>query len=251
MMRQRSILLKVLRLQHLHHKRTKNMKEITNNHLVFLVVVGIAVVFVGMFFSLSKITEIEDGMTITGMLSTNSTGLGTLTAEVQASTQISVPLSTVALGSLEPGTWNSSENASLTHGGGSTMDGWNNTNVTSNFTVQNDGSTLVDIEIYDTGQSAAGMGPFTGTTGCAADNTCFYVRCSWVDSKNTTGGDCTDSANQAYAVLPDAAGTAFASNLNFSDTNDQAYFLINATVPEDERAGDLTETITFAAVVSG
>ncbi len=211
----------------------------------------IAVVFAGMFFSLSKITEIETGLQITGMLSTATIGNATLTATVESSLSISVPVSSIALGSLEPGQWNSSENSSLTHDGVNHATRWNHTNVTSNITIQNDGSALIDIEIYDTDQSAAGMGPFSGTSGCASDNTCFYVRCGHVQDRNETGGDCTDPTQPtSYTVLPDSAGTAYISHLNFTDSVDEAFIFVNVTIPEDEHAASLTETITFAAVAS-
>ena len=88
------------------------MAEIDNNKLAILIVMAISVVFVGMVFSLNKISEIEGTMAITGMLATASIGNATLTASVTSVTAISVPVSTINLGSLEPGQWNASENSS-------------------------------------------------------------------------------------------------------------------------------------------
>ena len=211
-------------------------------------VFAIAVVLVGMLFSLGRINEIEQGLQITGMLSTNETGKGSLSASVATSTTISLPTATINFGSLQPGEWNSSENSSITVGGA----GYNTTNVTSNLTVQNDGSVNVDIEVYADDQATAGNGNFSGTSGCITNNNCMMVRCGHVINRNTTGGDCTDAASDptAYTALPTAAGTTFVSNLNFSDTDDEAYIFVNVTVPEDEHAVSFSQTITFAASAS-
>jgi hypothetical protein len=208
---------------------------------------AISVVFVGMVFSLNKISEIEGTMAITGMLATASIGNATLTASVTSVTAISVPVSTINLGSLEPGQWNASENASYSHSGAiDGTDQWNSSNVTANITIQNDGSTNIDLEIYADDQATAGDGNFSGTAGCKTDNSCMMVRCGNVQNLNLTGGNCTQG-KEVYTALPTAAGTEYVSNLNFTDTEDEAFIFVNVTVPEDEFSGSFTQTITFAA----
>ncbi len=225
------------------------MAELSNNNLAILIGLAIAVVFTGMFFSLSSINDLEKGMVITGMLSTVTASNATLTAEVPSTATISLPVSTVSLGGLQPGEWNSSENSTI-GGATSPLAAWNNSNVTSNITIQNDGSSNVDIEIYATDQAAAGRGNFTGTSGCITANTCVKIRCGNMMNLNTTGGNCT-TAKRSYAVLPNAAGTKFVDVLNFSDTNDEAYIFVNVTIPEDEHARSFTQSITIVAAATG
>ena len=50
-----------------------------------------------------------------------------------------------------------------------------------------------------------------------------------------------------YIALPKAAGTEFVSDLNFTDTDDEAFIVVNVTIPEDEHAGAFTQTLTFTA----
>ncbi len=229
------------------------MAEIDNNKLAILIVMAISVVFVGMVFSLNKISEIEGTMAITGMLATASIGNATLTASVTSVTAISVPVSTINLGSLEPGQWNASENSSYSHGTSEYEDThYNNTNVTSNFTVQNDGSVPIDIEVYDQNQTsdASGAGPFSGTGGCAATNTCYKVRCLTVQDNGTGGSQCVNGKQDNYIQMPIAAGTEFVVKLNYTDATDEAFFAINLTIPTDEPTRTLSQQITFAASAS-
>ncbi len=222
------------------------MGEVNNNHIAYMVVLVIAVVFVGMVFSLNRIGEIETGLGITGMLATNNTGTATLSATVASSTAISLPVSAIDLGSLQPGEWNSSENSTYTHGGPFDTDRYNTSNITENITIQNDGSINVDIEIYMEEQVTAGNGNFSGTAGCITTNNCFMIRCANVINMNSTGGNCT-TPQHAYIALPKAAGTEFVSDLNFTDTDDEAFIVVNVTIPEDEHAGAFTQTLTFTA----
>ncbi len=224
------------------------MTELDNNKLAMLIVFAIAVVFAGMVFNLNRINEIETGMGITGMLSTSSTGTATLTASVASSTTISLVKSTINLGSLQPGEWNSSENSSYTHSGTAAMANWNSTNCTENITIQNDGSIQVDVEAYSGDQPTAGKGNFTGVGGCMTTNTCMMVRCAWVMANGTRGGNCTD-AFKYYTALPVASGAAseIVRGLNYSDANDEAFIFFNVTVPEDEHARVFSMSVTFAA----
>ncbi len=220
------------------------MSNLNNNHLGILLALTAVVIVAGTLFSLNKINMIENRMPFTGAAT------GTLSITVSSTTFITITAGTISLGLIAPGSWNSSENATL---GGSTdpMSAWNNTNITSNFTVQNDGSVPIDLEIFERNQTSdtAGKGAFKGTTGCITANTCFMIRCLTMQNNGTSGTKCVDGKG-TYTAVPVAAGTEFANLLNYTDTLDEAYFGVNLTVPTDEPAGNHTYKITFAATAS-
>lgn len=216
------------------------MSSLSNNHLAVLLVLTALVIVAGTFFSLNKISVIKKGVPITGAAT------GTVSVTVASTTYITVS-GAISLGALEPGSWNSSENSSYFGGGGN----WNNTNVTANFTVKNDGSVPINIEVYDFNQTAAtaGRGAFIGSSGCVAANTCYMVRCGYVDNNGSSGTQCNDGKG-TYTAVPVTAGTTFATKVNYTDTKDKAYFFINLSVPNDEPPINLTQTLTFAASAS-
>tara|TARA_Y100000310_G_C20657186_1_gene802589 strand:+ start:96 stop:758 length:663 start_codon:yes stop_codon:yes gene_type:complete len=214
-----------------------------NNHIAVLLSLTVIVIVVGTMFSVYRINLIEGSIS-------DVTGAATGTVDVTVATTTFITISnTIDLGAIEPGSWNASENSSYTEGGAETTAGWNSTNVTSNFTVQNDGSVPLDIEIYDENQTgdAIGKGPFLGSTGCIADSpaTCYMVRCALVEDNGSAGTQCTDG-NETYTQMQVAAGHAFVTNLNYTDSKDQAFFLINLTIPSDEAVLTITNSITFA-----
>tara|TARA_Y100000310_G_scaffold263034_1_gene272917 strand:+ start:3547 stop:4209 length:663 start_codon:yes stop_codon:yes gene_type:complete len=220
------------------------MSDYSNNHLAILLVLTGLVIVVGTLISLYRIDLLDQTVPVTGAVT------GSVDVTISSTTFITIS-GTIDFGTLSPGTWNSSENASLTEGGVNHLDHWNNTNVTSNFTVQNDGSVPIDIEIYDQNQTSdtAGNAGFTGTTGCITTNTCYYVRCATVEDNGTGGSKCAD-ARGVYTAMPLSAGTVFAESVNYTDSKDQAFFLINLTVPSDNAPQNITQQITFSAAAS-
>jgi len=221
------------------------VSDISNNNLAILLVLTAIVIVVGTVFSLYRINSLEDSIGITGAAT------GTVSLTVSSTAYITVSGS-IDLGAIEPGEWNSSENASYTHGAAETNDGWNDTNITSNFTVQNDGSVPIDIEIYDENQTGntPGKGPFTGTGGCIPGATCYRVRCLTVENNGTAGTKCSDGKQNNYTAMPVESGTNFAEFVNYTDSKDQAFFAINLTIPSDESTLTLSQSITFAGSAS-
>ncbi|MDP7323211.1 MAG: hypothetical protein QF632_00455 [Candidatus Woesearchaeota archaeon] len=223
------------------------MSNLNNNNLAILLVLTIVTVFAGTLFSLYRIDTIEGSMA-----SVTGAATGTVSLSVSSTTFITIS-GTIDLGAIEPGQWNASENSSYSHGTSEYEDThYNNTNVTSNFTVQNDGSVPIDIEVYDQNQTsdASGAGPFSGTGGCAATNTCYKVRCLTVQDNGTGGSQCVNGKQDNYIQMPIAAGTEFVVKLNYTDATDEAFFAINLTIPTDEPTRTLSQQITFAASAS-
>ncbi len=101
--------------------------EYSNNNLAILLVLTAVVIIVGTIIGLYRIEMIDQGMGATGAVT------GTVDITVSSTTYITVSGS-IDLGTLTPGSWNASENSSL-GGSADPMAAWNNTKLTSNFTV--------------------------------------------------------------------------------------------------------------------
>lgn len=204
------------------------MKEVSNSTIALLVVLTIVVSVFGTMLSITRLSEVG----ITGMLSNNATAVGAANLTVPASAFINLSDSLVELGSINPDFTNTSDD----------KDDW--------FFVRNDGSVNVSIDIYDASQytATAGSGPFSSLStgiGCLGQNprTCFMVKCNSTQS----GYSC----NNSYYAMPVSSGTNFIVDLSNVDSQDEAVFGINVTVPQGEEAGNKqTNNIIFLAASS-
>jgi len=221
------------------------MTETTNNNIAVLLVLAIIVILAGTLLSLYRISSIESSLTgVTGAAT------GTVSLTIASTTYITVT-GAVALGALVPGSWNASDNG--TYATKQSFDYGTNPNCSKdNFTVQNDGSVPIDIDIYDSGQANQGDGGFTGSTGCMADSpkSCLKAKCAKVQGEGNGGSGCASGRDAYYSLPKDATDTAFISKLNYTDSKDEAYVYMNLTIPTDEPAGSVSRTITFAAAAS-
>ncbi len=221
------------------------MSETTNNNIAVLLVLTIIIILTGTLLSLYRINSIESSLSgVTGAAT------GTLSLTIASTTYVTVT-GAVALGSLVPGSWNSSDNG--TYATKQSFDYATNPNCSKdNFTIQNDGSVPVDIEIYDSGQANQGDGGFTGTSGCMADSpkSCLKAKCAKVQGEGSAGTVCASGRDAYYSLPKDATDTAFITKLNYTDSKDEAYVYVNLTIPLDEPAGSVSRTITFVAAAS-
>ena len=224
------------------------MEDLSNATLAMFVVAAIAISVFGTMLSLSKLTDLS----ITGLLSTNTSATGYANLSVPASSFINLTDTRIDLGQLDVGARNTSY----------TKNDW--------WTVRNDGTVNISIRIYSTstddqngnGTATDGRGPFSSTTtaaGCLNNfgtvnipNACFTVACNSTQSGNSTNN--TALCNTTYDALPinanGAASRLLAVNLSPTASIDQAVFGVNITVPEAEPAGLKEQDVTFLAAQS-
>ena len=201
------------------------MKEMSNSTLALMVVAAILVSIIGSFISLTKLSEI-------GATGYASSGTGLANLSVPSTVDITVVDQLIELGTVEQGQANDSDQADI-------QDFW---------LVNNTGSVNVSLRIRDTSQNAEGAGDgtngFTGTTGCAATDTCFYIKCNSTQS----GYDCNDT----YYTTETAYGRYYIYDLSSdaADAGPQAVFGVNISVPDNEQAGNKEWTVDIQGAQS-
>ena len=188
------------------------MKEISNSTVALLVIAAILLSITGSLLSLTKLREIA----ATGYA---SSGVGKANLTVPANVDITVVDDIIELGTVLQGQSNDSDQVDI-------QDFW---------LINNTGSVNVSLRIRDTAQSAEGKGDggngFTGSTGCAATNTCFYIKCNSTQS----GYDCNDTY---YTTETDYGRYIFDLSSDAADAGAQAVFGVNISVPNNEQAGN-------------
>ena len=118
-----------------------------------------------------------------------------------------------------------------------TKTSWINTTAfpaTDYMTLENNGSTLVNVTIQ-AGSSAA---TFIGGTGPAMS---FY-------GKTAESGACSGTLVTAYTTLSEASATVICPKLEYLDTKDNFDIGYALTIPVDVVQGAKSNTITFTAI---
>ncbi len=197
--------------------------EISNKLLVTIVLLSLAVAFLGVWILYGKIQP-------TGLI-VNPTG--TVSANVQGTVDIFLQNNTVNFGSVGVGS------SYVTNGN------WSNA---SQFLVRNDGSVLVNITIvaatlWNSTCSHTGNYEYNATN--ASGNTSILSVCGGVGAY--TPGTWTNVPVSAAVPCSADPSRPVACNFNFTDGNDYARVDIRITVPTGEGAGAKTSTVTFTA----
>ncbi len=191
--------------------------EVSNKLLVTIVLLSLAVAFLGVWIILGKNQP-------TGLVS-NPTG--TVSANVQSTTDIFLKNSTVNFGNV---------------GIGSTFDTSVNYSNASQFLLRNDGSVLVNVTITATAL-------FNATSG---NNSNYRFNVTNATNNNSLGTGnysrlCGATNGSTWFTMPLSSSQPALCNLNFTDSNDFARIDIQITVPTGQAAGALTSTVTFTA----
>lgn len=148
---------------------------------------------------------------------------GTTTVTVATSTAITLPVSTVAFGTMSSGETNDTKD-----------------DAPPPFQVQNDGNVPVNISIRATNLfSSANPNP-----------TAFF---RYACGNITTEFNCTPLSQLTYANIPANTSTAALAvfNLTYEDTKDLVEIDINVTIASNETAGAKSSSVSIEAVASG
>ena len=166
------------------------------------------------------IATVGTGILLLAAIPTVYAAAGTTTANVTTSVTITLPTSTVAFGNIPTGGTN-----------GTAADD------PAPFTVQNDGSTKVNVTV-----GASDL--WTGTGGGNPSTNYQFAT-------NTSGeGTCYDAGNSTTTLtnMPATGSPTLAIGyLNYTDSCDLAEVEIKITAPADEPAGSKSSTVTFTA----
>jgi len=211
-------------------------KEIANKYLAFILVIAIVVSVVGTWYGIDKITKFS---WITGY---GSNATGQVNVTISSEVSINVVATACNFGSGYP---NATPSTVLESNG--TNINWSGAGTGNNITIENDGSTYVNVTVNST-KNCTG---FWGISSCADNTTEFKY---WTANVSGDGG-----CGGATAVLQSFAGWNSSnisnmtrgnvcSNMTFQDSYDRVNFMCRLVLAQSVPSGSKSDTLTFWAI---
>ena len=195
---------------------------VTNTWLAVLLLGSIVLSFGSLSVNFGLFGGAPQGQIQPGLLPITGQATGTASATVASVVSITLPVSTVSLGSL-----NNNDNQITTDF------------VPAPFTVGNDGTVNINLTINATDL-------FTGTS--AANPSSFYQFNATLNETGSVVNATVDFPSTTFTNMPATGSPAtLATRLKFANANDLLNIHINITVPSDEPAGAKSSTITVTA----
>ena len=194
------------------------MAEITNNTLITIVLLALAITLLSTWALFTRL----GGIQVTGLTSAPT---GTVSASVAATTDIFLKNNTVDFGTVSVG---------------NTFDTSVNYSNASQFLLRNDGSVRVNVTITAT------TALWASTSGNNSNYRLNFSNATGNTSMTQNCGDTNVSQNTWY-TMPLTSSQKFLCGFNFTDNNDFARIDIQITVPTGEASGAKTSSVTFTA----